>query len=572
MLGREDRVTYLGDTIGYLIGGFITTIIFLIVYELILYLVGRRIYWSGRFAVILLGIYMTALFSVTVSPTYGFNINIIWEKVNLLPGQAIRSLAVNPLNFWGNIALFMPLGFLAPMISRRLCRMKRIIMLGMGVSLLIELLQLFLSRGTDIDDLILNTIGTALGFILFALVIKGVPTLRRTTGIMIKASGKRSARDGMPVILLIASILFTVILTGFCIRNAYQEINLNHAEAKKLDSEIIKLIDDDLTGKEQRNENDLTAEENKESTANHDMDQKEISSAEDDDKASYDRTSGANDVDEIFEASDLFQDSTFEANSIFLMDANDGTVIYSKNSDEKIAPASTAKMLTALTVISVCDPQETVTVGDEINYVAADASRAGLRVGNVLTIKQLLEGLMLPSGNDAAYVLAVYTGRKIAEKPLLASKEAISLFLNKMNEAASEAGAKHTNILSPDGYDVEGQYTTAHDLARIAERVMNSDWAGYLLKKIVRQSSIRECFSDGTDITWHNSNQLLKPNSEFYYENAIGLKTGSTDQAGKCLVSAAEIKNKLYIAVVMGASDNGRYEDTIKLYKKLEEL
>lgn len=78
------------------------------------------------------------------------------------------------------------------------------------------------------------------------------------------------------------------------------------------------------------------------------------------------------------------------------------------------------------------------------------------------------------------------------------------------------------------------------------------------------------CFPDGTDITWQNTNLLLDPSSEYFYEKAIGLKTGSTENAGKCLVSAAIIKDEIYIAVVMGDTDEGRYLDFIVLFQSVE--
>lgn len=575
---------YLIDAIGYLIGGLTATMIYIIIYELVLLMLGRKIFWSGRIGIFLLGIYLTIMFSVTVSPMYGFGTEIHWEQVNLLPGQVIRSLVVNPLNFLGNIAMFLPLGFFVPLISRKFRNGKRIIILGMSVSFLIESLQLFLGRGTDIDDLILNTMGSGVGFALCILIMKCIPELKNNTGILMKASRKKVIRDGAPVIIFIGTILVTVILTGFYKRNEYLESASDYAIDTEEYNERIKLVDDGMSPTDKINENDWAVGRNKTDKAGEADEVKERDKADEtyktDEVNKTDRTNkadgtnktdGENSTGGIIEASEEFKGISLEAGNVYLMNAAEGTVKYSKNSDEKIAPASTAKMLTALTVISYCELEEEVTVGDEINYAAADASKAGLREGNVLTIQQLLEGLLLPSGNDAAYVLAVYTGRKIADNSNLASKAAITLFLKKLNEVASAAGANRTNILSPDGYDTEGQYTTAHDLALIAVELMNTENAGYILKNIVKQTTVRECFSDGTDITWQNSNKLLDPTSEFYYENAVGLKTGGTETAGKCLISAAVINNKLYIAAVMGSSDDGRYTDTLKLYKSLEE-
>lgn len=266
----------------------------------------------------------------------------------------------------------------------------------------------------------------------------------------------------------------------------------------------------------------------------------------------------------------VFQNINIGASNVCMINATTEQEIFSINKDEKIAPASTAKMLTALTTIAYCEPGEEVTVGEEIKLIAADASRAYLREGNKLTIKQLLEGLLLPSGNDAAYVLAVYTGRKIAKNIELPVNDAVTVFVDKMNENAIVFGADNSNFLRPDGYDVTGQYTTAYDLACIALNFIKSDYSDYILSDIVKETSVRECFSDGTDVTWRNTNELINPASKFYYKDAVGLKTGSSDEAGKCLVSAAYFNNSLYIAVVMGDTEEGRFQDSIKLFDVLK--
>lgn len=261
-----------------------------------------------------------------------------------------------------------------------------------------------------------------------------------------------------------------------------------------------------------------------------------------------------------------------EASHVCLIEAETGTVIYARGIEEKIAPASTTKMLTALTVLEFCEPGETVIVGDELGLVASDSSIAYLQIGDTLTVKQLLAALLVPSGNDAAYVLAVYTARRAAEDENVPVNAAIQIFTDEMNRVAESIGARNSHFVNPDGYDHSKQYTTAADLACIARQFMSADGNGQLLSDIVDKSSIRECFASGKDVTWWNTNQLIDPESSHYYPDAVGLKTGASGAAGKCLVSAVRRQGELYIAVVMGSSEEGRFTDSIRLYEAINGL
>ena len=250
----------------------------------------------------------------------------------------------------------------------------------------------------------------------------------------------------------------------------------------------------------------------------------------------------------------------------YVIDAGSGIVLYQKNSEDRTAPASTAKLLTALTALKYCELDEAVTVGEEIGYMAEDASRSWLYEGNRLTVEQLLVALLLPSGNDAAYVLARHTGAKIAGAPETSMQKSIDTFVGAMNESAKSVGAVSSNFITPDGYDAEGQYTTAFDLAQIAKACL----ADETLMRIVGSYKMYQTWLDGREVTYRNSNELINPESDFYYSNAIGMKTGSSSQAGACLVSAAVIGGITYICIVMGDTEEARYTDSINIFKEIE--
>lgn len=249
------------------------------------------------------------------------------------------------------------------------------------------------------------------------------------------------------------------------------------------------------------------------------------------------------------------------AKAAVLMNAASKEVLYSKKALDEIQPASTAKLLTAIVAIELSDKKEEFTVGPEINLIAPDSSRAYLVQGQVLSLEQILDALLLPSGNDAAYVIAANLGRKLAGDNTLKPKAAVKKFLKKMNETADEIGVVHSNFQSPDGYDAEGQYTTAYDMALIATKSLQYDE----ILATVKKAKTRDILLSGEDVTWYNSNKLVKEGSGYYYKYAIGLKTGSSGEAGRCLISAAKKAEDVYISVVMDASYEGRWQDSIDL-------
>ncbi len=249
-----------------------------------------------------------------------------------------------------------------------------------------------------------------------------------------------------------------------------------------------------------------------------------------------------------------------EASAAVLL-KSDGTVLYHKNATKAVFPASTAKLLNALVVIEWCKMEEQVTVGREVGMLPEDSSKAGLKKGQVLTVWKLMNGLLLPSGNDSAYVLAAYVGRKSLKNPKAGNETAIKEFVRLMNAKAVKLGAENSCFITPDGYDAIGQYTTAYDMARIALRASKSNY----IKMITKYTKMSVTLSGGTKLTWTNTNQLLDKKSIWYNPKAIGMKTGTTEMAGKCLISAAANDLGTVICVVMDSTTRGRWNDSNKL-------
>ena len=224
------------------------------------------------------------------------------------------------------------------------------------------------------------------------------------------------------------------------------------------------------------------------------------------------------------------------AKAAVLMDADSGIVLWEKNADEIMGMASTTKIMTALTVLKLTRPENTVSVPREA--VGIEGSSVYLCEGERLTVEQLLYALILSSANDAAAALAIYCSGSI------------EAFAIQMNAAACELGLKNTNFVNPHGLYDESHYTTARELAVITAAAMKNE----LLSKIFATKKVTIPFdndADGRLLTNHN--KMLA-----YYDGAIGVKTGFTKSTGRCLVSAAKRDGMTLICVTLNAPDDWR--------------
>lgn len=174
-----------------------------------------------------------------------------------------------------------------------------------------------------------------------------------------------------------------------------------------------------------------------------------------DDEQTFEQTSEANtdspqgDVNSAYTEDIESISVDIMATNAYVVNVGTNSVLYQKNSDEHIAPASTAKILTALTALDYCSLDDTITVGSEIDLIASDSSTAGLNYGDRLTVKQLLVAMLLPSGNDAAYTLAVSAGKRIAGDDGLGAQQAVDVFVDAMNQKAKEIGTASSNFETP---------------------------------------------------------------------------------------------------------------------------
>ena len=218
------------------------------------------------------------------------------------------------------------------------------------------------------------------------------------------------------------------------------------------------------------------------------------------------------------------------SNGECVMEVNSGRILSSNNIDKKLPMASTTKILTALTVIENFDIDKVVSVPK--SAVGIEGSSIYLREGEKLTVKELLYGLMLRSGNDCAECLA----------QTLTSR---SDFIALMNKTAVNCGAKNSNFTNPHGLPDDNHYTTAYDLCKISCKAIKNP----IFKEIVSTKRVNVS-NDGYayDRLLINKNKLL-----FSYDGCTGIKTGYTKKAGRCLVSSAEKDGMEVVSVVINS-------------------
>ncbi len=245
-----------------------------------------------------------------------------------------------------------------------------------------------------------------------------------------------------------------------------------------------------------------------------------------------------------------------------------GNVLYTKNPDKKMYPASTTKVLTALLALENYKLEDVITVGDEANRAGINSSKAGLEYGEKITMANLLKGLLLPSGNDAAYVIAVNVSRKVSGNPQMNIDGAVKYFCSMMNQRARKAGAKNSNFINPDGYHNSEHFTTAKDLSLITRETLKYPYFCEVVNTPVYSMKHNSAFNkkDKSSVrTWINTDKLILENDSHFYKYATGVKTGHTSEAGYCLVSSAQKGGKKVIAVEMKSTEQDQWDDAIKL-------
>jgi len=256
-----------------------------------------------------------------------------------------------------------------------------------------------------------------------------------------------------------------------------------------------------------------------------------------------------------------------QAEAAYALDATIGTELYAINADERRAPASLTKVATALVVLERGDLDESVTI-EEGDLADESESRVGLEAGDSLTVRDLLYGLLIPSGNDAGRALARHIGARLPD----GDADPIAAFVAEMNAVVASLGLPNTRFANPTGLDQDGHYASARDLARLTAAALADPLFAEIvaLPEATLESRLRP---DGYYVT--TTNALLA-------EGAVeGVKTGTTERAGGCLISALTIGENRVVTVVLGSpvettaegrtESLARYDDTRAILGALRE-
>lgn len=236
-----------------------------------------------------------------------------------------------------------------------------------------------------------------------------------------------------------------------------------------------------------------------------------------------------------------------------LYDIENQKVIYSERVNERLFPASTTKIMTAYLALKYGNLDDYITVSKNATKVPSDSSTAHLQAGDILTLKDLLYALMLPSGNDSAVAIAEHISGSVDE------------FVELMNKEANALGASNTHFTNPHGYQDKKHYTTAYDLYLIFNECIKNETFLKIISSTSYEALITQSNGSSRLVTWPQSNQFITggrtiPNGI----TLVGGKTGNTFDAGSCiLLYGHDSKETPFIAIIMGATSRRNLYDNM---------
>lgn len=247
------------------------------------------------------------------------------------------------------------------------------------------------------------------------------------------------------------------------------------------------------------------------------------------------------------------EELTLSAETAVLMDARSGKVLYDKNADQKMYPASITKLMTLLLALEKGSLTDTITFSHDAVYsIEPGSAHIAIIEGEILTLEQVLRAIILRSANEASNGAAEYTDGSI------------EAFAKHMTEKAAELGCKNTSFVNANGLHSENHYTTAYDMALIAKALLQNDAYRSIMSETYYE--IPPTNKQPETRYLHGQHQMLNPNSLYYYADAIGGKTGFTSEAMNTLVTYAKRDNTELIAVVMKCNGAEHYVDTAALF------
>ena len=256
---------------------------------------------------------------------------------------------------------------------------------------------------------------------------------------------------------------------------------------------------------------------------------------------------------EVSAKTDASAEPTVSAETAVLMDAASGEVLFDKNADKKMFPASITKLMTILLALENSKLTDEVTFShDAVFSIEPNSAHIAIQEGETLTMEQVLRAIILRSANEASNGVAEYVSGSV------------EAFAKKMTARAKELGCKNTNFVNANGLHDENHYTTAYDMALIAKELLKHEEYRNMMSETYYE--IPPTNKQEETRYLHGQHQILNPNAIYYYEDATGGKTGFTTEAQNTLVTYAERDGLELIAVVMKCKGAEHYVDTAALF------
>lgn len=248
---------------------------------------------------------------------------------------------------------------------------------------------------------------------------------------------------------------------------------------------------------------------------------------------------------------------TIYSDSAIVIDSKSGKILTGKDINKHVYPASTTKVLTAILAIENCKLDDVLTASyDAVMAIPSGYSNAGISAGESFTVSDLLDMFLIHSANEIGYIFAEHISGSVEN------------FANLMNQKAQEIGCTNTHFTNPSGIHDPEHYSSAYDMALIARYCMKNDTFRNVVSKLSCKIAPTPQYPE--ERYFKNTNSLMDPSDRYYYQYAIGIKTGFTSQAKNCLISASSKDGIELIAVALGAEAtedgrSGRYVDSINL-------
>lgn len=234
------------------------------------------------------------------------------------------------------------------------------------------------------------------------------------------------------------------------------------------------------------------------------------------------------------------------ATGVLLLDVQSGEALFEKNADSRLPMASLTKIMTALLILERHKATDVVTIPSIAENI--HGSTVGLIPGQRMTVGSLLKTLLIPSANDSAYALATFDGPGVGS------------FVRRMNDRAQTLGLRNTHFANPAGLDHPEQYSSARDLGWLTMSALKDE----RFASIVRTRNVRVSSLEGQQYDLRNTNELLH-----YNEDVYGVKTGTTSQAGECLIVLFHEHDHPYLLILLGSKD--RYTDSLHILEAVHD-